>query len=107
VATNKVTNFSNKQTRKQSVLISTQESSRRIRKLSVAIREDVIGGNRQTTKRSVAAKEESIGGIMSTRKLLTAVNNLLAVSVVTSKQEIHCDRKLAGHNPTYFQCFSR
>jgi hypothetical protein len=58
-----------------------------MRKLSVAIREDVVGGNRQTRKRSAAAKEESVGGNLSTRKLMTAVNNQLAVSVVT--QEIH------------------
>jgi hypothetical protein len=88
MATNKVTNCSNKQTRKLSVLVSTQESSRRIRKLSVAIHEDVIGCNRETRKRSVEAKKETIGGSMSTRKLLTAVNNQLAASVVTSKQEI-------------------
>ena len=85
MAANKVTNCSNKQTRKLSVLVSTQESSRRIRKLSVAIHEDVIGCNRQTRKQSVTANEESIGGSMSR----TAVNSQLAVSVVTSKQEIH------------------
>ena len=58
-----------------------------MRNLSFAIGEDVIGGNRQTRKRSAAAKEESVGGSMSTRRLMTAVNNQLAVSVVT--QEIH------------------
>lgn len=72
-----------------------------MRKLSVAIREDVIGDNRQTRKRSVAAKEESISGSMSTRKLLTAVKNQLAVSVVKANKKSICDRKLAGHNTDF------
>lgn len=60
MATNKIANYGNKQTRKLSVLISTQESKKRIRKLSVTIGKDVIGGIRQTWKRSVAANKGRI-----------------------------------------------
>jgi hypothetical protein len=48
-----------------------------------------VASGKHESNRWQQTKEESVGGSMQASKLLTVVNNQLAVSVVTSRQENH------------------
>jgi hypothetical protein len=79
------------------VLTSTQKSNKRIRKLSVAIRKDDIGGKWQAWMRSMAADKRRISWRKHVNKIAVDGGQQTTCSFAgNNKQENHLPREASG-----------